>query len=300
MTDFMRIFDLHCDTPYEMKKRNLNLNNDCLHISASKLNDVEKYVQIMAIWSDNELSDEDCYSAFFEIYKHFRKDSDFVTGKVPENGGFYLSVEDSRLLCGDITRLDILYDLGLRFLIPTWKGESCIGGAFDTSTSLTDFGRSVIKRCFEKNIVVDISHCSEESADDIFGLAEAYNKPVIASHSCSYSVYPHERNLRDCQFERIKELGGIVGLSFCSYHLTSKDKLCTVQNILEHIEKYLSLGGENILCLGGDLDGASLPSDVNGIDSYSYIYEHLEKRYGKNISDKIFYKNAEKFVNSIF
>ena len=248
----------------------------------------------MAIWSDNERSNEDCYNDFLDIHSNLLKH----TSLFPSNEHFYMSIEDARLLCGKLERLDSLYDMGVRFLIPMWSGESIIGGAFDTSSGLTDFGKSVVRRCFELGIIPDISHSSLKSANEIFEIAEKYSGPVIASHSCAFSVHEHPRNLRDEQFRRIKEIGGVVGLSFCSYHLVKKNEHCGIENILDHINHYLDIGGEDMLCLGADMDGAPMPEGITGIESIPYLYKKLCDSFGKDIADKITFKNAYNFVKT--
>ena len=231
-----------------------------------------------------------------KIHSNILKHTELITNSCEENRGFYLSVEDARLIAGKIERLDVLYEMGVRFLIPMWSGKSCIGGAFDSDEGLTDFGKEVIKRCFDIGIIPDISHASIKSANDIFNIAEGVRKPVIASHSCSFAAYHHARNLRDDQFERIKSLGGIVGLSFCRYHLTNKNDKCNTDNILAHLEHYLEIGGEDTVCFGADMDGAPMPDDIKGIESVPMLYEKLCDRFGRAVSDKITYQNAYNFV----
>lgn len=293
----MKLFDLHCDTAFEMYKKGEGLCSNKLHIALDRTKEFETYNQIMAIWSDCDKSDEECFADFKNINSVLKKETEkcFDGNK----NSYLISVEDGKLLAGDIKRLDFLYDEGVRFLIPMWSGENCIGGAFDTSKGLSDFGKKVILRCFEIGIVPDISHSSLESASEILDMAEKADKPVIASHSCSYSVYPHDRNLRDEQFLRIKDIGGIVGLSFCRYHLAPKEEKCTSDNILSHIEHYLSIGGENTLCFGADMDGAPMPEDIFGIESIPSLYDKICDAFGKDIADNITWNNAYNFVNSI-
>jgi len=295
----LRLFDLHCDTGYELYKQNKHLQDNDLHISLERARDIETYVQVMAICCDNKKDDETCFFDFLKIQANLLKEVDINTGKCAPQNGFYLSVEDARLLSGKIERLNVLYDLGVRFLIPMWSGETCIGGSFDTDAGLTEFGKDVIKHCFEMGIVPDVSHSSEMSAKEIFDIALSHGKPVIASHSCSFGVYDHPRNLRDDQFKVIKELGGIVGLSLCRYHLTSDDK-CDIDDILRHIDRYLNIGGERMLCLGADMDGAPLPDGISGIESIPHLYEIVSTEFGKDLSDKITWENAYNFVKNNF
>ncbi len=288
----MKFFDLHCDTAYEMYVQNEGMIKNKLNISIERAKSLDEYRQVMALWCNNERSDKEAFDDFLEMHANFLRNS-----SVPSDfGPFAFSLEDARLLCGEIERLDILRSMGIRFLIPVWKGKSIIGGAYDTDAGLTDFGKEVVGRCFEIGIIPDISHCSVKSADEILNMAEKQGKAVIASHSCSYSVYSHRRNLRDEQFLRIKELGGVVGLSLCAYHLTFDDKKCTAEDVLRHFEHYLSLGGEDVTCFGADMDGAPMPNDISGIESVPMIYEKLCEKFGKDIADKLTYENASLFM----
>ncbi|MBQ8919752.1 MAG: membrane dipeptidase [Acidaminococcaceae bacterium] len=43
---------------------------------------------------------------------------------------------------------------------------------------------------------------------------EHSSKPIIATHSCAYSLCDHPRNLRDDQLKALKKTGGFVGVNF--------------------------------------------------------------------------------------
>ena len=183
--------DLHCDTPYEIFKRRLSFNNSLLAISLENTLCYEKYIQVAAIWSDNALDNTAAYKRFFEIADYFRKDISKQEDSVLYNSDvdtekarrlFILSVEDARILDGDLCRLDALHHAGARLLTLLWRGETCIGGAFDTDVGLTEFGKETVKKCISLKMIPDISHASQKSAFDVFDITEGAC-PVIASHS---------------------------------------------------------------------------------------------------------------------
>mgnify|MGYP003316567060 CR=1 FL=1 len=69
-------------------------------------------------------------------------------------------------------------------------------------------------------------------------------------------VHQLTRNLTDEQFCAIRDLGGIVGISFCTPHLTdTKQEKADISTLLRHIDHYIDLGGEYTVAFGGDLDG---------------------------------------------
>lgn len=308
----MKLFDLHCDTSIRLLERNQSLYDNNCHISLKKAEGFENYAQVMAVFSQKHFSDSEAYSRFFEVVENLRKEvekykdsvkiidrADEVLPLWQENKiPFILAVEDARILEGDISRLDRLWENGVKILTLNWSGETCIGGAHDTHSPLTDFGKEVVKKCFSLGIIPDVSHASFEGTKECIALAEEYKKPIIASHSDSYSVCQHSRNLTDEDFKKISSLGGIVGISLCPKHLAN-DGEASVSDIIKHIEHYLSLGGEDTVCLGCDLDGTYLPHGFEDLSDIDKIEKELIRLgYSDELIEKICYKNALDFIKN--
>lgn len=309
----MRLFDLHCDTATRLLSEKQGLCNNTFHISLKRAEYLTQYAQVMAVWTDSRLSDSEGYARFFEVLENLRQEIsaneskvcladtfDDVIGGV--NGGLIpliLAVEDARILENDIQRLDTLKACGVKILTLNWYGDTCIGGAHNTHHGLTDFGKRVLERCFDIGIIPDISHCSFKGAQEVLDMAALRSAPVIASHSDSFSVNPHTRNLRDEHFICITHLGGLVGLNLCPDHLSSNGD-ADISSIMKHAEHYLSLGGENVLAIGADLDGTDLPTDFFGIeDMYKIANEMQRLNYSTELTDKILFKNAFDFFGRL-
>ena len=273
----MKLFDLHCDTATRLLDEGQELYDNSLHVSLKRAEYLEKYAQVMAIWTNHKLSDNEGYKKFFDVVQNLNREIQKNNVSLVHNSNelqlclnnskipLILAVEDARILENDLDRLITLHSNGVRILTLNWYGKTCIGGGHDTNIGLTDFGISVVKKCFEIGIIPDISHCSFQGAEMTLDLAKENNKPIIASHSNSYSVNPHTRNLRDEDFIRIVNLSGLVGINLCPEHLSSKSS-ANIIDIINNIEHYLSLGGENIIAMGGDLDGTNLPNGISGIE----------------------------------
>ena len=145
-------------------------------------------------------------------------------------------------------------------------------------------------------IIPDISHASEQTAEDMFVIAEKHQKPVIATHSASYSVRAHSRNLRDQQFEAVKKSGGLVGICLYTDHLCDRNE-ATISDIIAHIEHYASLGGERTIAFGSDFDGAKMPSGIRHPSDLLRVAEELARlNYSEAQIRNLFYRNAEAFV----
>jgi membrane dipeptidase len=70
----------------------------------------------------------------------------------------------------------------------------------------------------ELGMMIDVSHVGEQTFWDAMAIT---TKPVIASHSCAYSLCPIFRNLKDDQLKAIGKNGGVVHLNFYSGFLDS-------------------------------------------------------------------------------
>lgn len=309
-------FDLHSDTATVLYYGKKNFSENDLHISLDKITEYEHYAQVFAIFTKAALSDEDGYLAFSAVAEFFHnlmsEHSDKITfsksaldfSNAWNNGraAAFLAVEDARILAGKLERLRCLYEYGVRFLTLLWSGETCIGGSWDTKSGLTDFGKKTVSECFRLGIVPDVSHASVASTDDVIELASICCRPIVATHSDSFSVYGHGRNLTDRHFEAIKGLGGLVGINLCKQHLSDTSTASTdAETVYRHIEHYMALGGEDTVCFGCDFDGAEFPEtfkDVSSILSLSEVL--LRHNYPERLVHMIFYDNAVSFINRTF
>ena len=312
----MNYFDLHCDTPYELYRKQTKFDKNSHHVSLNKAeNAFGKYAQFAAYCASPKKSDAEAYEEYLKCTDYFLSEmerleesamlctrfSEFEAAVSDGKAAIFPTVEDARILDGDISRLNILHGLGCRVLTLVWGGTSCIGGAHNTSVGLTDFGKAVAEKCFEMGIVPDISHSSEQSVDDLLEIAEKYKKPIIATHSNSYTVYPHTRNLRDRHFKKIVELGGLVGVSLCNIHLCPDKNNADIDAVISHIDHYLSLGSEDCIALGCDLDGCDLAKGVSDVFDIQKIFERMyELGYSDETIQKISYKNAYNFIKRNF
>jgi membrane dipeptidase len=85
---------------------------------------------------------------------------------------------------------------------------------------LSDFGRAVVKEMNRLGMIVDISHVSDATVDDVLEVSRA---PVMASHSACRALVPDmPRDLTDDQIKRIAAKGGVVMINFGSAFLDAK------------------------------------------------------------------------------
>ena len=298
----MRLFDMHCDTLYECRKRGRALARNDLHIDLTRGRQYQPWGQVFAVWMPDTLRGEAAFVQCAETL-HFAKTQE-AGGRVrfAETGalqnafaegrcGSVLAVEGGSALAGELRHVDDLRALGVRVLTLTWNGSNelghgCLSGCAD---GLTPFGRAAVKRMEEVGIVADVSHLNERGFWDAADLSE---RPFIASHSVSAAVNPHPRNLTDEQFLEIRRRGGVVGLNLCADQLGGQ----SFEQFERHWVHFLELGGEYTVGLGCDLDGTHLPDEWNGIAVMAALYETLyRKNYEEACLDRLFFSNCYNF-----
>lgn len=309
------LFDLHCDTAYEMYRSKQALAENTLGVDINKLNVFDKKAQVFAIWSDENLSDDEAYLNFRHVASEFRQQIDanadsiklctcgdelktaFSEGKIAS----MLSVEDGRLLAGDLSRLETLYNEGVRILTLCWKGNSVIGGGYDTDDGLTDFGFEVLSECERMGITVDVSHLSEKGFWDV---ANKATKPFIASHSNASLICSHKRNLTDVQYRTVASCGGIVGISLVAKHLAgvyrenSPENSVALETICNHIEHFLEID-DKAISLGLDFDGTTHLAGLEDVSKVPVLYQALTNRgLDEEKADDVFFGNAYRFFTS--
>ena len=300
----MLFIDGHADTASELLDRGKALFENDLHIDLLRI--PKGYTQVFAAYIAKDYYDEPMAraEAIIENLKaEIQKNSDRIslctTNKErlsalkDGKAAAFISLEGGEPI-KSLEDVERLYNLGVRIASLTWNYENHLAGGADSDGRLTDFGRSVIAQFEKMGIIPDLSHLNRESFWDVMGITKM---PVLATHSCSDSVFSHRRNLTDEQFCAICKNGGVVGINFYPEFLTGGK--AGMKDIISHIDRFLSLGGENHIGLGSDFDGIScLPEDMSGVESMNILVEELQKcGYNDRLVEKICYANFERILS---
>ena len=145
-----------------------------------------------------------------------------------------------------------------------WNLPNGLSGSCQTGEGLTEKGKRFFRRAQKLGMLVDVSHLSEKGFWDMAELAE---NPIVASHSDSFAVCPHPRNLTDAQFQAICHLGGTAAQPLRA--VSDRRPRVTFDDLRRHLDHFLDLGGEGHLTLGADLDGCSvLPEGFAALNDY--------------------------------
>ncbi len=279
----MNFFDLHCDTAYKCYTQDLSFADNSLAVNANNADCFDKWYQCFAIFiNDTQKEPYIFYKNTLKYFKHQIK-------KPPQNLTPIFTVEGGRLIEDDLSRVEQLYNDGIKALTLTWNGENQIAGGADTDACLKPFGKSVINELNKFNIAADLSHLNKQS---FFDALDCASRPIV-THACLNFVYPHRRNLDDTQLKLLFQKGGVLGLCLYPAFLGQGD---VYQNIYKNVYHILELGYDDYLCIGSDFDGADMSDKLYNISFVPFLYGYLNsKGIDKNTLNKIFFKNALDF-----
>lgn len=297
----MRVFDLHTDSPSALYDRRTERMS-----TPEKTAIFSPYVQVAACFCPTSKSDEDGYHAIHDLLDLWLSEQEVKNSRIllksintlkcallNDKKAYILSLEDARVLCGCTERVDALFARGIRLITPLWRGQSIIGGAWNTDAGLSPFGIQAIERFLSLGGIIDLSHASRRSHKELVALCKSQGRAPIATHSNALSISPHPRNLTDEQIREIALLGGVIGLNLYPSFLTPAPR-ATLDDVLAHIRHIHRVGGKRVLALGSDFDGVdSLPDGIASAEDLPRLAEHLHRTgFTADEIDAFFYTNA--------
>ncbi|XP_011314495.1 dipeptidase 1 isoform X2 [Fopius arisanus] len=201
-------------------------------------------------------------------------ESVWKTGKIAS----MIGVEGGHLFDSSLGVLRLYYELGVRYITLT---HTCNTPWADASTvnegsvyNLTDFGKTIVHEMNRLGMMIDLSHVSHNVMRDVLVTTKA---PVIFSHSSSFSVCDHYRNVPDDVLYMVKENRGIVMVNFYNNFVNCNEtREASIEDVVEHINYIKNLIGPDHIGIGGDYDGVNdMPKGLEDVSTYPNLFNRL-------------------------
>jgi membrane dipeptidase len=162
--------------------------------------------------------------------------------------GIVFDVEGMGPVQEDVSFVQTLYELGVRWMLIAYNHNNAAGGGcLDTDCGLTTTGRTIIDEMERVGMVVCLSHTGARTAAEALDYG---HKPMIFSHSNPYGDNPHPRNVTDGLMRACASKGGVIGLSGISLFLGTSVDL--VGRLLRQLRYAIDLVGAEHVALGLD------------------------------------------------
>ena len=125
-----------------------------------------------------------------------------------------IGIEGGHMIEGSPSALRMFHALGARYLTLThWDSLSWADAATDRAgqNGLSKWGERLVRELNRLGMFVDLSHVSAEVMRDALRVTRA---PVIFSHSNSFALDGHPRNVPDDVLALLPKNGGVVHVNF--------------------------------------------------------------------------------------
>ena len=311
------MIDLHSDTIYALWKDDGDsslLHND-LSISKERLERAGVRGQCFALFTPmhdlvpRKYRDNSPWEVLISLHERFLKETGAASIPILQraedlrDGSLHaiLTTEEGGAIEGDISRLRILKEWGVRIFGLTWNWENELGYPNSTDPAimgmgLKEKGIEAVEECGALGMIIDVSHLSDGGFMDVARYAKG---PFIATHSNARSVTDVTRNLTDGELRILADRGGVAGLNLCPAFLhdekatVPEEAVSRIDDMVRHIMHIYRTAGEDVPAIGTDFDGIGGQLEIASHCQMHLLWDALGKAGLKaSIIDKISYGNA--------
>ena len=222
-------------------------------------------VQVSPIYIDPEFVPEGALRRTVLTIQHLKEEiahthdraslcltGDDIDRAVSENElAVVIALEGSHAIANDVDLFEVFFDLGVRMASFTHFGNTSLAGGSadgDPGLGLSRLGVEALRTLERLGIVMDVSHLSTQSTEDVLDLA---TRPLVASHSSSKAMRDHHRNLSIEHIKGIAALGGVIGIPAAIPSFIDPDHP-TIERVVDHIEHIASSVGVDHVGIGAD------------------------------------------------
>ena len=231
-----------------------------------------------------------------------------------------LGIEGGHTIVNSLGALRSYYDLGVRYMTLThFHSNDWADSATDDARheGITAFGREVVREMNRLGMMVDLSHVSVATMNDVLDIAEA---PVMFSHSSARALTDHVRNVPDSVLRRMPENGGVVMVTFIPAYVSEerrlwedgmipllknaqtdaewetigrvyreehgKPPLATLSDVADHIEHVATVAGVDHVGIGSDFYGTEGDELIQGLEDVSRFPDLIAELLRRGWSDE--------------
>jgi membrane dipeptidase len=123
-----------------------------------------------------------------------------------------LDVEGVHALGGQVSLVELLYEIGVRWMLMVYNRRNLAGGGCHDpdDAGLTDLGRAMLAEMDRVGMVRCCSHAGYRTAREIL---DSSDRPAIFSHSNPRRLRDHPRNIPDDLIRACAATRGVVGIN---------------------------------------------------------------------------------------
>lgn len=162
------------------------------------------------------------------------------------------TLEGAAPIENELDRLDILYGFGVRSIGVTYNEQNQLGTGLREAVDggLTLFGQRAVKRMNQLGILVDCSHCGDQTTLDV---VEVSDQPIVLSHIGARALWNTNRMAPDEVLTACAAKGGVIGIEAAPHTtITHNHPAHDIESVMEHFEYVAELVGIDHVGFGVD------------------------------------------------
>ena len=210
-----------------------------------------------------------------DVFLKVLRPSDLAVAKSTNRLGLIYGFEDSSMLEGDLKRLNLFYDLGVRICQPTYNQRNLMGdGCLEPNDGgLSRLGHDFVAEMNRLHMLLDLSHAGPRTMVEAIGASKA---PATISHTACRALADLPRNTRDSELKALADRGGVAGIYFMPFLRTSGQP--HAEDLIRHLEYAVNVCGEDHVGIGTDGSISRIELDGAFADYMRKFYEDRTKR----------------------
>ncbi len=206
-----------------------------------------------------------------ESLMKIRTVEDLKAAKATKRLGLIFGFQDASVLDADLSRIELFKSFGVQIIQLTYNRRNLIGdGCLEQANAgLSKLGRDVVTELNDKRVLIDLSHCGQQTTADGITASKA---PVAITHSGCTAVAQRPRNKRDEELKLLADRGGVIGIYLMPFLTMGTQP--SDGDVIKHIEHAINVCGEDHVGVGSDL--SITPHVVT--DAYKKAHSDFVKR----------------------
>ncbi|TPJ62189.1 membrane dipeptidase [Mesorhizobium sp. B2-7-1] len=147
-----------------------------------------------------------------------RDAGDIERARASNRTAILLGLQNPMPIEDDIGLIEMLFDLGIRFMQFTYNNQSLLGCGWmeKEDSGVTRMGREAIAEMNRLGMIIDLSHAGERTALETIAFSQ---RPVVVSHANPRWLRDSNRNVSKAVLHALREKQGLLGLSLYPLHL---------------------------------------------------------------------------------
>jgi membrane dipeptidase len=193
-----------------------------------------------------------CDLAHQDLLVHCRGVEDIRRSHQNDQIAWIASIEGCAMIENELDRIEQLYGFGVRALGITYSEANALGSGLrePSDGGLTVFGRQAVERMNRVGMLIDCSHCGDQTTLDVIETSEF---PIVLSHIGARALWDSNRLAPDEVLEACAAKGGVIGVEAAPHTTVSqRHPRHTLEAFMEHFEYIKGLVGIDHVAFGPD------------------------------------------------